>query len=288
MVDIYKKILYGKQKNEKLDQYLKNKSVILVGPSPYLENRKMGDTIDSYDVVVRVKTGFPVPEALQSNIGTRTDLWYTNFNPFQNKIDNNMIGKLVNNQVTAVVFPYPIQYERLDVFQFSVFKLINIMKTNYNNGVKDINQYFQTRNQKPSFWICYDSSSLYFQYLEKIMGTRPTTGVCVMMDLLQYDIKELQIIGFTFRFEVLKLQKLQPKTDIFKKDSSKIPSMYSKYYKTKKETVNSWNKTLSNNTHDIYRELRFINNLRQLDNRFKIDDMLQNILKLIFSNQNNS
>ena len=43
---------------EKLNNYLKDKKVILVGPSKHLLNSNLGEFIDSFDVVIRFKSKF--------------------------------------------------------------------------------------------------------------------------------------------------------------------------------------------------------------------------------------
>ena len=43
--------------DRKFNQYLKGKSVIIVGPSPYMLEQEKADFIESFDVVVRLKGG---------------------------------------------------------------------------------------------------------------------------------------------------------------------------------------------------------------------------------------
>ena len=40
--------------NSNLNNLLKNKKVIIVGPSPHLKNMKEGSFIDSFDCVIRI------------------------------------------------------------------------------------------------------------------------------------------------------------------------------------------------------------------------------------------
>ena len=186
---------------------------------------------------------------------------------------------MANNNLKTIVFPYPLQYERNDVFKMSVVKLIGILKYNFKKGVETIQKHFKHRQKKCPFDISYDTSSLYFQNLEKIIGCRPTTGILAIMDLLQYDIKKLQLIGFTFRYEILKEQEQQiGNIDMFQGDPNKLSNLYSKYYKSDKAAVRSWKKTLANKTHEIKKELVFLKELRKIDNRIKVDSYLYQIL----------
>lgn len=68
---------------------------------------------------------------------------------------------------------------------------------------------------------------------------------------------------------------------MFYGDPSKLFHLYSKYYKTEKEAIRSWEKTLANKTHDIIKELKFIKNIRELDKRVKVDSHLNQILSEI-------
>ena len=58
-----------------MEKRVQNKRVILVGPHP-LQNE--GDWIDQFDIIVRLKKGFPVPEGREKDLGTHTHIWYTN------------------------------------------------------------------------------------------------------------------------------------------------------------------------------------------------------------------
>ena len=54
--------------------YIKNKSLIIVGPSPSLIGKKLGNFIDSFDVIFRIKKSFPVPKEYEVDLGTKTDV----------------------------------------------------------------------------------------------------------------------------------------------------------------------------------------------------------------------
>jgi lipopolysaccharide biosynthesis glycosyltransferase len=66
---------------EEFSSLLKGKKVIFVGPSPIMRNRKLGDFIDSFDIVVRtnnmINTLLSNPD-FDSDFGTRTDILYVN------------------------------------------------------------------------------------------------------------------------------------------------------------------------------------------------------------------
>lgn len=63
-------------------EWLRGKSVIIVGPAAYLEGSGKGAWIDSHDVIVRMNASSPVPDGLKADLGSRTDvLYHTIFPP---------------------------------------------------------------------------------------------------------------------------------------------------------------------------------------------------------------
>ena len=54
--------------------YLKDKSVIIVGPASYLKGTKRGGFIDSFDVVVRCNGFWKPPIEHQEDIGKKTNI----------------------------------------------------------------------------------------------------------------------------------------------------------------------------------------------------------------------
>ena len=61
---------------DEFKEFIKGKSVILVGNSVIGLNEEKGDYIDSFDVVVRFGKGLPI-KGSDKYIGTRTDVWAT-------------------------------------------------------------------------------------------------------------------------------------------------------------------------------------------------------------------
>lgn len=77
----------------------KNKRVIFVGPSSILKGSKYGSTIDSYDIVVRTNGGWPVPEELKEDYGTRCDAIFINHVYSQSE---DITDKLLKNPVKYI------------------------------------------------------------------------------------------------------------------------------------------------------------------------------------------
>jgi hypothetical protein len=61
-----------------MQDFIQNKNVIIVGPSPCIIRKNYGPKIDSYDVVIRTNGGFPVQEEYQKDYGSKCDILYTN------------------------------------------------------------------------------------------------------------------------------------------------------------------------------------------------------------------
>ena len=62
--------------DKKYYDYLKGKSVAIIGPAAYLTQLKTGPYIDSFDVVVRINRGTELTNLYAESIGTRTDILY--------------------------------------------------------------------------------------------------------------------------------------------------------------------------------------------------------------------
>ena len=153
---------------------LKDKRVIIVGPSPSLVGSGKGKEIDDYDIVVRVNKGFPIEEGLQSDLGSRTDIHYhcLHTTPL---CCGDVFYKEMKDENVFLSCPYP--------------KYIN----SFYNDVTS----FEKENKKWKLpFHCADTD--YYIGVARMLGTRPNSGTMTIMDLLSYDLKELHITGFTW------------------------------------------------------------------------------------------
>jgi len=270
--------LYLKGRNPHLENILFKKRVLLIGPAPYLEdpNYNLNDMINNYDVIVRLKSGYPIPKELHNIIGTRTDIYYTNLKENQNNLTTDTFLQFYKDNLKAIVFPYPSNYQKTLPINHNDKNLLELLKKNYNKNklhLSRINNYFQYIITKP-LEIITDPNPFYFLKLSTIMKTRPTTGLLAILDILQYPIKELKIVGFTFRHHLINSQKssLIPSKELLNKS-------YSSYYKDTQSINISWNKTLLDSTHDLEKELYFFKYIKTIDPRLKIDNVLESILE---------
>ncbi|MEI6891613.1 MAG: glycosyltransferase family 29 protein [Pontiella sp.] len=149
--------------------YLKNKRVVIVGPAPSIDGSMQHDLIESYDVVVRVNEALPIPKGHEEDVGTRTDVLY------------HCMVEERGRDFAALVDGW-----KLD-FLCSAFP-------NKRWYVKD-NLAFLDRKVACPYRIVPGSL---WRMLFKELHSTPNTGTTAMLDLLNHDIKELYITGFTF------------------------------------------------------------------------------------------
>ena len=73
------KYLFNNAKiDRKFNHYLKDKSVVIVGPAGYMENSKKGDFIESFDIVVRLNNGWLPTENMYEDVGKKTTVrWHS-------------------------------------------------------------------------------------------------------------------------------------------------------------------------------------------------------------------
>jgi len=155
--------------------FLKNKTVALVGPAESIIGTGKGDIIDKFDIVVRLNKSLPLPKDMKNDIGTKTSILYNSLNtidfPGQNKFSNRFLKE---HEIQFISCPYPIEIElfRNDILNY-------IKRNNFGIPFKtmDLNSY---------------------KSLERSIQTRPFTGTCAIVDLLSYDLKLLYITGLDF------------------------------------------------------------------------------------------
>ena len=139
-------------------KFVKGKSVVFVGPAPYLMGKGWGKKIDQYDIVVRTGGSPPVPKDRQKDYGSKTDIWYVN---------------------TSFLHMY--DDDRLEEVKRSGCKFVNI------------------RHAMGREYVIFEAgmrSRIYNAYLKEVK--MPTMGVALMNEILQWDPKELRVLGVTF------------------------------------------------------------------------------------------
>ncbi len=166
--NLYDKLFYD---------YVKDKSIALVGPAESVLNTNRGHIIDKFDLTVRLNKSIPLPSNLAKDIGTKTHILYNSLNttdfPGENKLSPTLHKKY---GIQFVCSSYP--------FNHSVFQ-------------EDIARYVRKYKFELPFKVMDDNK---FKKFEMALGTRPYTGTCAIMDLLSYPIKILYITGLDFYY----------------------------------------------------------------------------------------
>lgn len=161
----------------KMEDYLKDKRVVIVGPADYVNNNEL---INSFDVIVRINKGYNMINT--NKHGNRTDILYH----IANQHEENG-GKIpLDNNIKHIKFVYPV----LDLYDDSSFKNIGTLR-DYIKIYYDKKIYKQIKNK------CSIIDEFTYLNFEKECESRPNSGLCAILDLLNYDIKELYITGFT-------------------------------------------------------------------------------------------
>lgn len=176
VINLKKNLILNFESQKNIRNLLINKRVVIVGPADYVN---CNDKINNYDIIVRVNKG--LSQQGNGKCGDRTDILYHVVN--QDKENGGPIELKFNGHIR---FTYPI----LDYDEETTFK-----------NIGTIRDYFQIYKDKDTYnHIQKDFSiinKLEYLEMEKILESRPNSGIATILDLLKFDIKELYITGFT-------------------------------------------------------------------------------------------
>lgn len=158
-------------KRAEYEMYIRGKRVVVVGPAPSIVGSCQHDLIESYDVVVRLNHALPVPDSMQQDIGSRTDVLYSTVKKKSILQDFEMLNQLVR----WIVCPYA--------------------------NVKPFDKYMHefddaTLNFNLPFVCAYDKEQ--YKSIESSMGTRPMISLSAIQHLLFCEASEIHITGLTF------------------------------------------------------------------------------------------
>ncbi|WP_166635863.1 glycosyltransferase [Idiomarina aquatica] len=167
------------------NEYLNGKRVVNVVHSPALEEGD-GKFIDSFDCIVRFNRALENIEPMKH--GSRTDLLYSCIN--RSPESGNMIAETYNEFVVDSGAWVAKAYPNLNWTGRFSFDL------DFRAGATYDNYSFESFNKAPK--RTSEFSREWFEWLEYFMDCRPNTGVLGILDLLQYDISELYLKGYTF------------------------------------------------------------------------------------------
>ena len=221
---------FFKQYDKLFYQYVYGKCIALVGPAQSIIGTGKGEIIDQFDLVVRLNKSLPLPDNLTKDIGSKTNIVYNSLNTSDYPGQNNLNPRLYKKaNVSFMCSSYP--------FNNSIFK-------------DDIASYVYKYKFELPFKVMDDTK---FNKFERLIGTRPYTGTCAIMDLLSYPIKYLYITGLDF--------------------------YQTKYYSEYRAISKGELKSARNGTiHQAKPQLDYLKNISLFDNRILLDSFLDKML----------
>jgi hypothetical protein len=139
----------------------KNKRVCIIGPAPHILEQDQRELIDGFDVVCRINDALPVPKEMQKTTGERCDVLY----------------------IWRKVKAHP-SWQNLKEIRL---KPDSIFEKDWLKG--------EHEPYREKIVVVHPDS---FYRLQRIIRTRPNTGVVAINDILDGEPKELYITGITF------------------------------------------------------------------------------------------
>jgi hypothetical protein len=232
-----------------MESFVKNKRIIIVGPSQSTLIHLTKEFVDSHDIVVRVNASPDTTLIHGEKIGYRCDILYHCLN------EDIGSGGFINTELLKKLNTKFLIHNPKIVNK----KAIECIPDNVNiNKINMLSKFLNIKMINPIF---------YNNFSNKI-NTRPNTGFIAIFDLLRYNPKEIYITGYTFSMDGYisgyKNDKLIERSKkIYKSDITKIdlPGFNSKRH-IKNNMVNFLKKSMKN------------------DKRIKVDNILKKILSL--------
>jgi len=246
-------------RNFSFKSHLRGKTVALVGPANYLSEFEFGKEINSRDIVIRINRGMELVENHSKQVGDRTDVLYSCLIEHPDNAGRIDIKNLLDNNVKWVcTIPHSsARGEKTYPFLSPQVNLIKVLKVflKINLHIFNIKKYGE---------------------LNKNLKARANTGFAAIFDLLQYDIKELYITGFSFYMD--------PFMKGYKKGCSRNEEEFAKdcFTSIRHDQFNQWEFLKKHKDHPL---LRFD---PVLDEILKLETLDKNLFNAIIENVKNS
>ena len=168
-------------RDENYTNFIEGKRVVLVGPAEYLSKLKLGEEIDSFDIVIRVNRGMELISKYESSVGNRTDILYNCLIDSPDNGGNIDITEWKKKGVKWVSTIPKSDFNGVckseDLHRMVKPKHVEKIKCNFN---------FHIMNYKA------------YGMLNTLLGCRANTGYSAIFDLLTHKCKELFVTGFSF------------------------------------------------------------------------------------------
>ena len=154
-------------------EYLKDKSVVIVGPAGYLKGQGRGPEFDGYDVIVRINLSCPVAEDLKVDVGSRTDVLY------------HIIIKDTHIKQRPDLFQHHTR-EELETWAADGVKYVITRDNNRVNGFMPLTE---------GLFTAYPISSYQMRLIRNMFRTMPNMGSMAIWHILKSDCKSLHVAG---------------------------------------------------------------------------------------------
>ena len=185
--------------NNEVENFFKGKKIILIGRSPYViknpTHKKQGEFIDSFDIIIRVKSAYPgytkkhifeyisddhfiFPE-FQSLLGKRCTIVY-GYRTDINRISKRIVSYKKMGGMIFGSWGIPDSEVDINILNENGIEIYTIPETTIIPCKKQIKQIAK----EMGYW---NDKCLYMPYL----------GMTVLNDILSYDIQEIHLLGFT-------------------------------------------------------------------------------------------
>lgn len=247
--------------------YIKDKNVIIVGPSPWMSGKKYGKMIDEFDIVVRVNQGIFLPNDNNEDFGTRTDIIYTSQRA-RDEYGTNLPKEFSDVKYIAILTQK--KHKRFPAVECMIChnKLENgdeyCLNTDWKTSEKKSICHMSCARPELTYKgynVVKRDVSIYDLFYRSAM----LSGMLAVIDMLQFQAKTINIIGFDF-YDSIKTMLENKETQI------KGSAIYSGEYKVFADTMK-----LSHKDEDGKQLFLLKTLMREYKNIF-IDDNLKEIM----------
>lgn len=156
------------------DDYIRNKSVAVVGPAYYVTMFDNKEYIESFDIVMRFNDILPIHRDMIKHIGSRTDILCNGLDGSPNSCGKYNSSLWKNSGVEWVFCPYTVESRNQS-------KFVKMFKRHNNNLLK-----------------FYASDFESFNKVSKSMKTFPNSGLLGLMYLINNNVGNVFLTGFSF------------------------------------------------------------------------------------------
>lgn len=264
--------------------YLKGKRVAIVGPSPWLNDKKMGSYIDAFDVVVRINQGIYLPSVSKEDYGSRTDIIYLSQRArdqykvnFPSEFDDVkyiavLIQRKYEDYPPIKMFCYMCKEEICNGEEYCLNEGWNESKTPEIGHTKcifpNLDRDYVKRNIK------YGNKSRVIKrdlaYPQYKFGVSLLTGILAFIEMLEFKADVVEVIGFDFYNSI--------KKSIRAKDGSvRADEMYCKGYRIIKQSLNLSHKDIETDQFNLF--MNIYRERKQFDTTILIDKNLKSIIE---------